>query len=232
MLEKQPDIVRQRALMKRGGDDRIRRRTWPGPTGNKNSFGKSSIRRPIRLPGSSWKSTPTTSSSRLASRLRAAAALRLESQRVYYDEGRITIDRFLDAVSQYATAVATEAQYKTAYNISIVALEEAKGTLLEHEQITVVEGPKRSAGPTMADETSRVAASRATTLRSSSHHLTPIDPLPRHPFTRSSRQQRQAKSRTRSPKPVARRCRFTSRLGSVLTRSRSAGRSPSGRSHR
>src|SRR5262249_11354552 len=76
-----------------------------------------------------------------ASRLRAAAALRLESQRAYYEEGRITIDRFLDAVSQYATAVATEAQYKTTYNISIVALEEAKGTLLAYDNISVAEGP-------------------------------------------------------------------------------------------
>ena len=76
-----------------------------------------------------------------ASRLRAAAAQRLEAQRAYYEEGRITIDRFLDAVSQYATAVATEAQYKTTYNISIVALEEAKGTLLAYDNIAVAEGP-------------------------------------------------------------------------------------------
>src|SRR5882672_4267117 len=77
-----------------------------------------------------------------ATRLRAAAALRLESQRAYIEEGRITVDRFLDAVSQYATAVATEAQYKTTYNNSIVGLEEAKGTLLEHDQIQVLDGPK------------------------------------------------------------------------------------------
>ncbi|HZW32046.1 MAG TPA: TolC family protein [Isosphaeraceae bacterium] len=76
-----------------------------------------------------------------ASRLRAAAAQRLDAQRSYYEEGRITIDRFLDAVSQYATAVATEAQYKTTYNISIVALEEAKGTLLAYDNIAVAEGP-------------------------------------------------------------------------------------------
>jgi len=74
-----------------------------------------------------------------ASRLRAAAADRLNAQRAYYEEGRITIDRFLDAVSQYATAVATEAQYKTTYNISIVALEEAKGTLLAYDNIVVAE---------------------------------------------------------------------------------------------
>ncbi|MDG3004045.1 TolC family protein [Paludisphaera mucosa] len=76
-----------------------------------------------------------------ASRLRAAAAERLAAQRAYYEEGRITIDRFLDAVSQYAQAVALEAQYKTTYNISIVALEEAKGTLLAYNNIAVAEGP-------------------------------------------------------------------------------------------
>lgn len=77
-----------------------------------------------------------------ASRLRAAAAERLAAQRAYYEEGRITIDRFLDAVSQYAQAVAQEAQFKTTYNISIAALEEAKGTLLAYNNISVAEGPQ------------------------------------------------------------------------------------------
>jgi outer membrane protein TolC len=77
-----------------------------------------------------------------AKRLREAAAQRLDAQRAYYEEGRITIDRFLDSVSQYATAVATEAQYKATYNISIVALEEAKGTLLAYDNISVAEGPR------------------------------------------------------------------------------------------
>ncbi len=76
-----------------------------------------------------------------AIRLRAAAAQRLEAQRAFYEEGRITIDRYLDAVSQYASAVAQEAQFKTTYNISIVALEEAKGTLLAYDNIAVAEGP-------------------------------------------------------------------------------------------
>ena len=76
-----------------------------------------------------------------ASRLRGAAAQRLQAQQAYYEEGRITIDRFLDAVSQYAQAVAQEAQFKTTYNISIVALEEAKGTLLAYNNIAVAEGP-------------------------------------------------------------------------------------------
>jgi hypothetical protein len=64
-------------------------------------------------------------------------------------EGRIPTDRYLDAVNLYASAVAQEAQFKTTYNISIVALEEAKGTLLEYDQITLVEGPK-SATSTVA----------------------------------------------------------------------------------
>ncbi len=78
-----------------------------------------------------------------ASRLRAAAAQRLIQQQALYEEGRIgfTVDRYLDAVRRYATAVATEAQYKTTYNISIVALEEAKGTLLAYDNIAVAEGP-------------------------------------------------------------------------------------------
>ena len=79
-----------------------------------------------------------------ASRLRAAAAQRLEAQRAFYEEGRITIDRYLEAVSQFANAVGAEAQYKTTYNISIVALEESKGTLLAYDNIAVAEGPHPS----------------------------------------------------------------------------------------
>jgi outer membrane protein TolC len=84
---------------------------------------------------------------RTASRLRQAAAQRLDAQRAYYEEGRITVDRYFDAISQYATAVATEAQYKTTYNSSIVTLEEAKGTLLAYDNIAVagVRRPSRRA---------------------------------------------------------------------------------------
>jgi hypothetical protein len=77
-----------------------------------------------------------------AKRTSAAAAARLDAQRAYYEEGRITVDRFFDAVSQYVTAVGTEAQYKATYNTSIVALKEAKGTLLADYGIVVAEGPK------------------------------------------------------------------------------------------
>jgi phage terminase Nu1 subunit (DNA packaging protein) len=74
-----------------------------------------------------------------ASRLRGAAAQRLDAQRAYYAEGRITVDRLLDAASQYFTAMATEFQYKTLYNIMLTALSEAKGTLLADREIAVID---------------------------------------------------------------------------------------------
>jgi hypothetical protein len=77
-----------------------------------------------------------------AKRLQAAAAHRLEVQRAYYDEGRITIDRFLDAVEYNADAIAAEARHKAAYNVALAALCEAKGTLLTDRDVTMVEGPK------------------------------------------------------------------------------------------
>jgi hypothetical protein len=95
---------------------------------------------------------------RTSSRLRAAAAQRLDAQRAHFEQGRITIDRFLDAVSQYATAVATEAQYKSTYNKSIVALEEAKGTLLEHDEIAVVEDAKSVVSVSGAPDVATVPA--------------------------------------------------------------------------
>jgi RNA polymerase sigma factor (sigma-70 family) len=76
-----------------------------------------------------------------ASKLRTAAEQRLKAQQTLYDKGRITIDRYLDAVNQFASAVAQEAQFKATYNIALMALEEAKGTLLEHDQIVVAHRP-------------------------------------------------------------------------------------------
>jgi Outer membrane efflux protein len=101
-----------------------------------------------------------------ASKLRAAASARLQAQQAYYEEGRITIDRLLDAVSQYCTAIASEAQFKTNYNISIVALEEAKGTLLERDGISVVDGPRSSVALATASTPPRVSVAPATPMPS------------------------------------------------------------------
>lgn len=73
---------------------------------------------------------------------REAAEVRLRAQRFFFEAGTINIDRYLDAVNQWATAVALEAQYKTSYNTAIAALEESKGTLLAYDNIAVAEGPQ------------------------------------------------------------------------------------------
>jgi hypothetical protein len=64
----------------------------------------------------------------------------LDSQRAYYEDGRITIDRVMDAISQYTTAVATGAQHLSNYNTALAALSEAKGTLLVDRNIVVEDG--------------------------------------------------------------------------------------------
>ncbi len=76
-----------------------------------------------------------------ASRLKAAALQRLEAQKAFYENGTITIDRYLDAVNRWASAVAQEADFKNRYNTAIAALEETKGTLLAYDNIALAEGP-------------------------------------------------------------------------------------------
>jgi hypothetical protein len=74
---------------------------------------------------------------------RNTAEKRLAAQRAYWEEGRITSDRFLDAVDEYAAAVAAENHYLAAYNSAIAFLSECKGTLLEDYNIIVVERRRR-----------------------------------------------------------------------------------------
>ncbi len=141
MLQKQPDVVRARAIGKQaeadagaGGSARLERQ--------KALFQQVIHQTTHSLARFFLEIDANYKQLRTASKRRSAAANRLAVQRADYEEGRITVDRYLDAVSQHAAAVAAEAQYKATYNISLVALEEAKGTLLEHERITVAEGPK------------------------------------------------------------------------------------------
>ena len=77
-------------------------------------------------------------------------------------------------MSQWATAVATEAEYKSTYNISIVALEEAKGTLLEYYKISVVASPK--SGPV-----GRRAITRDTALARTFHEPPNVVSIPAQP---------------------------------------------------
>ncbi len=79
---------------------------------------------------------------KVTGRLRNAAKTRLEVAQARYSVGDIPIDRYLDAVSQWANSVAQEAQFKTSYNNSLVVLEEAKGTLLAYNNVVLAEGPQ------------------------------------------------------------------------------------------
>ena len=79
-----------------------------------------------------------------AKKLTEAAAQRLKAQLASFENGQSPLDSYLDAMARYVAAVSEEANYKTRYNISIVGLEEAKGTLLEYDNITMV---KRSGAP-------------------------------------------------------------------------------------
>ncbi len=72
-------------------------------------------------------------------RLRNAAEKRLEAQRAYWEEGRITADRYLDAVEQYATLLTSEHHHLSAYNAALAFVNECKGTLLEDQNIVVAE---------------------------------------------------------------------------------------------
>jgi outer membrane protein TolC len=82
---------------------------------------------------------------KIAQSLRETSQKRLDKQRTFYEEGRITVDRLLDAVSQYANAIAEEAQYRAMYNTSIAALDEAMGTILSADGVTIETRPRREA---------------------------------------------------------------------------------------
>ena len=92
---------------------------------------------------------------RSAQRLRAAAQTRLEAARAQYEEGRLTVDRLLDAMAQSTNAIAQETQYKATYNTSLAALEEAKGTLLTYDKIAVAD-PSPPRKPYIAAKVDRV----------------------------------------------------------------------------
>jgi hypothetical protein len=86
-----------------------------------------------------------------AKKLLESGQNRLEAQRAIYEEGKGTVDRLLDAVSQHANAIGLVAQYKSSYNTSLAAFEEARGTILACNGIIIA--PK--AAPSKANPTPR-----------------------------------------------------------------------------
>lgn len=75
-----------------------------------------------------------------ARRLHAAATEALQGKWARFEEDQCGVAELFDALESWARDAALEAQYRTSYNISLVAVQEAKGTLLEHEGIKEV-GP-------------------------------------------------------------------------------------------
>ena len=70
-------------------------------------------------------------------RLRMAAQERMEARRSYWFKRRITADRYLDAVEQYASLLSDEHRHLAAYNSAITAVSACQGTLLANENIIV-----------------------------------------------------------------------------------------------
>ena len=180
MLENQPDVVRSRALVKEAEAD---------PSGDGAALLK---RRQESLKQVMHQTTHSLArffleidanykQFKTASRLRQTSASRLEALQAKYKEGPIAIDRLMDAVAQNAAALATEAQYKSTYNISIIALEEAKGTLLEYDQISVAAGPHGSGPATIAPDRAVARTHQLANLASGPAQTGPVGPSPIQP---------------------------------------------------
>ncbi len=72
---------------------------------------------------------------------REAFATQLQTRYQQYLAGRGTLDILLEAQRFWADALATEYQSIVAYNNALCGFEFAKGTILEHDNIHITEGP-------------------------------------------------------------------------------------------
>ena len=180
MLENQPDILVARARVKQA-----ERRDDPSLLERRKAHLQQDIHQTTHSLARFFNQIDDSYRQfRAASRVRQAAAQRLDAMRADREAGRIPVDRFLDAVGQYAAAVSTEAQYRATYNIAIVALEEAKGTLLEYDKITITEGAKGIAPATVRPDSGVRPATHERTTPAPS----PIDPAAAAPGPPGPRQ--------------------------------------------
>jgi RNA polymerase sigma factor (sigma-70 family) len=79
---------------------------------------------------------------RSATERRVDTAHNLTVYRDSYEQGQASVVRYLDVIGQWARAAAEVAEFKCAYNVGLIAFEEAKGTLLEYDRIAVRENPR------------------------------------------------------------------------------------------
>jgi outer membrane protein TolC len=72
---------------------------------------------------------------------RIAFAKQVEAEYQLVRLGKVTVRFLLDAERQFATALAQEAQAIVSYNNSLAAFEFAKGTIMQHDNVQISEGP-------------------------------------------------------------------------------------------
>jgi outer membrane protein TolC len=72
---------------------------------------------------------------------RIAFAKQVEAEYQLVRLGKVTVRFLLDAERQFATALAQEAQSIVAYNNSLAMFEFAKGTIMQHDNVQIGEGP-------------------------------------------------------------------------------------------
>lgn len=73
-----------------------------------------------------------------ATKLQAEALTNLEALRSDYDRRGIDVGVYLEAVDRWTRAVSQSADFKARYNTSIASFGRAKGTLLDHDQVTLI----------------------------------------------------------------------------------------------
>ncbi|WP_422931834.1 sigma-70 family RNA polymerase sigma factor [Singulisphaera sp. PoT] len=144
MQENQPDILLQKLRLQdlaRAGDDanahvRQKEETYAASVRQQT---KRSLARFYRELAASYHLY------RSKYAMRCEREAQLEAQRVGVEENRrdgFNFDVYLSEISRYVDSVATESNALTAYNVSIVSLEEMQGTLLDHQGITLVDEKK------------------------------------------------------------------------------------------
>lgn len=72
---------------------------------------------------------------------RDAAAVALESRLKEYLAGRIILDILLQAQQAWANALSSEFEAVTQYNNTLARFEFAKGTIMQHDNVVIAEGP-------------------------------------------------------------------------------------------
>ncbi len=152
MLDHQPDIQAQRFLVKlaeakldeagkqwnAADDDSIdqarrnvfRQRAFLDQVVKQTTHSLARFHLEIASNSNGWKA---------AERNQKFAAARLNVQRSRYEAGRVSVDRYLDAIAQWAGAVTLEMQYKCQYNTAIIAYHEAVGDLLDYDAVSLHE---------------------------------------------------------------------------------------------